>query len=401
MSQEAPRGVRLVITLLGRRNVGKSSLLNALAGQEIAIVSDTPGTTTDPVAKPYELLPLGPVTFYDTAGLDDAGEVGELRVKASRKVLFRTDLAVLVTDEAGLGERELEVLDELARLEIPCIVAFNKADKGEAPAADSAASRERGISSLALSAATGQGVDELKRALIELAPKELKAEPVLAGDLISEGDVVLLVVPIDLAAPKGRLILPQVQLLREILDSEAMGMVVKERELEAALDRLSPPPALVVTDSQVVLKVAGDVPEDIPMTTFSTLFARFKGDLPALAAGAAAVDGLEDGDEVLIAEACSHHPVADDIGRVKIPRWMARYTGKDLTFTVAAGHDFPEDLSRFKLVVHCGACMLNRAEMLRRIKECQRRGVPVTNYGVAISKVQGVLDRVLAPFRLG
>jgi [FeFe] hydrogenase H-cluster maturation GTPase HydF len=292
-------------------------------------------------------------------------------------------------------------LDELARLEIPCIVAFNKADKGEAPAADSAASRERGISSLALSAATGQGVDELKRALIELAPKELKAEPVLAGDLISEGDVVLLVVPIDLAAPKGRLILPQVQLLREILDSEAMGMVVKERELEAALDRLSPPPALVVTDSQVVLKVAGDVPEDIPMTTFSTLFARFKGDLPALAAGAAAVDDLEDGDEVLIAEACSHHPVADDIGRVKIPRWMARYTGKDLKFTVAAGHDFPEDLSRFKLVVHCGACMLNRAEMLRRIKECQRRGVPVTNYGVAISKVQGVLDRVLAPFRLG
>jgi len=401
MSQEAPRGVRLVITLLGRRNVGKSSLLNALAGQEIAIVSDTPGTTTDPVAKPYELLPLGPVTFYDTAGLDDAGEVGELRVKASRKVLFRTDLAVLVTDEAGLGERELEVLDELARLEIPCIVAFNKADKGEAPAADSAASRERGISSLALSAATGQGVDELKRALIELAPKELKAEPVLAGDLIAEGDVVLLVVPIDLAAPKGRLILPQVQLLREILDSEAMGMVVKERELEAALDRLSPPPALVVTDSQVVLKVAGDVPEDIPMTTFSTLFARFKGDLPALAAGAAAVDDLEDGDEVLIAEACSHHPVADDIGRVKIPRWMARYTGKDLKFTVAAGHDFPEDLSRFKLVVHCGACMLNRAEMLRRIKECQRRGVPVTNYGVAISKVQGVLDRVLAPFRLG
>ncbi|MDK2957931.1 MAG: hypothetical protein PWQ57_3429 [Desulfovibrionales bacterium] len=401
MSQEAPRGVRLVITLLGRRNVGKSSLLNALAGQEIAIVSDTPGTTTDPVAKPYELLPLGPVTFYDTAGLDDVGEVGELRVKASRKVLFRTDLAVLVTDEAGLGERELEALDELARLEIPSIVAFNKADKGEAPAADSAALRERGIPSLALSAATGQGVDELKRALIELAPKELKAEPVLAGDLISEGDVVLLVVPIDLAAPKGRLILPQVQLLREILDSEAMGMVVKERELEAALDRLSPPPALVVTDSQVVLKVAGDVPEDIPMTTFSTLFARFKGDLPALAAGAAAVDDLEDGDEVLIAEACSHHPVADDIGRVKIPRWMARYTGKDLKFTVAAGHDFPEDLSRFKLVVHCGACMLNRAEMLRRIKECQRRGVPVTNYGVAISKVQGVLDRVLAPFRLG
>jgi [FeFe] hydrogenase H-cluster maturation GTPase HydF len=401
MDQKAPRGTRLVITLLGRRNAGKSSLLNALAGQEIAIVSDTPGTTTDPVAKPYELLPLGPVTFYDTAGLDDAGEVGELRVKAARKVLFRTDMAVLVTDEAGLGEREREVLDELAGLEIPCIVAFNKSDKAAAPAADLAACRERGLAVQIVSATTGHGVDDLKRALAELAPKELKEEPVLAGDLISEGDVVLLVVPIDLAAPKGRLILPQVQLLREILDSEAMGMVVKERELEAALGRLAPPPALVVTDSQVVLKVAGDVPEDILMTTFSTLFARFKGDLPSLAAGAAAVDDLEDGDEVLIAEACSHHPVADDIGRVKIPRWMGRYTGKDLRFTVAAGHDFPEDLSRFKLVVHCGACMLNRAEMLRRIKECQRRGVPVTNYGVAISKVQGVLDRVLAPFRLG
>ncbi len=400
MSQKAPRGVRLVITLLGRRNAGKSSLLNALAGQEIAIVSDEPGTTTDPVAKPYELLPLGPVTFYDTAGLDDVGAVGELRVKAARKVLFRTDIAVLVTDQAGLGEREAEVLDELARLEIPCVAVFNKADLGPPTEADLAACRHRGVTMLAVSAETGAGVDELKRAIIELAPRELKEEPVLAGDLIAEGDTVLLVVPIDLAAPKGRLILPQVQLLREILDCEAMGLVAKERELEAALQRLNQPPALVVTDSQVVLKTAGDVPESVPLTTFSILFARYKGDLPALAAGAAAIDSLQDGDEVLIAEACSHHPVADDIGRVKIPRWVQQYTGKELSFTVAAGHDFPEDLGRFRLVAHCGACMLNRAEMLRRIKECQRRGVPITNYGVAISKVQGVLARALAPFGL-
>ncbi|MBG0776758.1 MAG: [FeFe] hydrogenase H-cluster maturation GTPase HydF [Desulfovibrionaceae bacterium] len=398
--QDAPRGVRLVIAIAGPRNAGKSSLINAITGQDIAIVSETPGTTTDPVAKPYELLPLGPVTFYDTAGLDDEGELGALRIKATRKVLLRADLCVLVCGEGGLGAAEQRLLDELKELDLPVAVAANKADLRPPRPGDEEFCRERGLPFLPVSARTGQGVDELKRTLVAMAPPEYRQEPPLVGDCIGEGDLVLCVVPIDLAAPKGRLILPQVQVLRDILDSDGLGMVVKEREIEAALAGLARPPALVVTDSQVVLKVAGDVPESVPLTTFSTLFARYKGDLAELAAGAATIDRLQDGDRVLVAEACSHHPVADDIGRVKIPRWFAQYTGKELRFEFYAGHDFPENLEGFSLAVHCGACMLNRTEMLRRIKECRRRGVPITNYGVAISKVQGLLDRVLRPFGL-
>jgi [FeFe] hydrogenase H-cluster maturation GTPase HydF len=398
MSAEAPRGVRLIIALTGRRNVGKSSLINAIAGQEIAIVSAEPGTTTDPVAKPYELLPLGPVTFYDTAGLDDVGPLGELRIKAAKKVLRRADLCVVVAGAEGIGEHEAAVVEEIRALGTPLLVANNMADLGPARAADVEYCRARGIRRLNVSARTGQGVDELKRALIELAPEELKREPPLVSDLVGEGELVLLVVPIDLAAPKGRLILPQVQVLREILDCDALGLIVKERELEHALSGLARKPSLVITDSQVVLKVAGDVPGDVRLTTFSTLFARHKGDLAAFVRGAAAIDRLADGDAVLIAEACSHHPVADDIGRVKIPRWLARYAGKDIRCEVASGHDFPEDLSRFALVVHCGSCMLNRTETLRRIRDCARAGVPITNYGVAIAKVQGVLARIVAPF---
>ena len=398
MSDKAPRGVRLVIALAGRRNAGKSSLINALTGQEIAIVSDTPGTTTDPVAKHYELLPLGPVTFYDTAGLDDEGELGALRVKATKKILYRCDVAVVVLGEDGLTDYERDLLAAIRKMDVPCIVAWNKADlrPDGAPAPELA-----DVPFLHVSAATGLGVDRLKERIIGSAPAEYRQERLILGDLIREGDRVLCVVPIDLAAPKGRLILPQVQVLREILDCDAIGMVVKEREIEAALTGLREPPALVVTDSQVVMSVAADVPDAVPLTTFSTLFARYKGDLESLVAGAAAIDELEDGDTVLIGEACSHHDVADDIGRVKIPRWMTQYTGKDLKFEVYAGHDFPEDLERFALVVHCGACMLNRTEMLRRITECNRRGLPVTNYGVAISKLQGVLERVLRPFSMG
>ncbi len=394
---KAPRGVRLVITLVGRRNAGKSSLINAITGQQVAIVSDFAGTTTDPVAKPYELLPLGPVTFYDTAGLDDVGELGALRVAATKKVLWRSDIAVVVADAAGLTDAERGIIEDIRRLAIPFLVVFNKIDQAAPPEADLAWCRDQGIRTALASAATGEGAVAVKEAIMALAPPEATREPVLAGDLFGEGDTVVCVVPIDLAAPKGRLILPQVQVLREILDGDAVAVTVKERELEAALENLRRPPALVVTDSQVILKVAGDVPDAIPLTTFSTLFARYKGDLPTLAAGAEAIDRLRDGDTVLMAEACSHHVQADDIGRVKIPRWISQYTGKDLSFEVHAGHDFPDDLERFALVVHCGACMLGRMEMLRRIKECTRRGVPVTNYGVAISKVQGVLARVLRP----
>jgi [FeFe] hydrogenase H-cluster maturation GTPase HydF len=390
--------VRLVITLVGRRNAGKSSLINAITGQEVAIVSEQAGTTTDPVAKPYELLPLGPVTFYDTAGLDDVGELGALRVAATKKVLWRSDIAVVVVDAAtGLTEAEHDIIDTIRRLDIPFLLVFNKSDLAAPGEADLRQCRDQGIRHATASAATGEGAIAVKEAIMALAPPEAMREPVLAGDLFGEGDTVVCVVPIDLAAPKGRLILPQVQVLREILDGDAVAVTVKERELEAALGNLRRPPTLVITDSQVILKVSGDVPDKVPLTTFSTLFARYKGDLPTLAAGAAAIDNLRDGDVVLMAEACSHHVQADDIGRVKIPRWLSQYTGKDLTFEMHSGHDFPDDLERYALVVHCGSCMLNRMEMLRRIKECVRRGVPVTNYGVAISKVQGVLERVLRP----
>ncbi|MCK9239811.1 [FeFe] hydrogenase H-cluster maturation GTPase HydF [Desulfocurvus sp.] len=401
--QQAPRGVRLVVAIAGARNAGKSSLINALTGQDIAIVSETPGTTTDPVAKHYELLPLGPVTFYDTAGLDDEGALGALRVRATRKVLLRADLCVLVCGQAGLGGEGRAMLEELRALGLPVVVAANKADlcpPGGGPHSreeDAAFCRERGVPFLPVSARTGRGVQELKQALVALAPEEFRQNPSLVGDCVGGGDIVVCVVPIDLAAPKGRLILPQVQVLRDILDNDALGLVVKERELEAALTSLSRPPALVITDSQVVLKVAGDVPESVPLTTFSTLFARYKGDLAELAAGAGALDSLRDGDRVLVAEACSHHPVADDIGRVKIPRWFSQYTGRELRFEFYAGHDFPEDLEGYSLAVHCGGCMIGRTEMLRRIRECRRRGVPITNYGVAISKVQGLLPRVLRP----
>ncbi len=398
MSNKAPRGVRLVISLVGKRNAGKSSLINAIAGQEVAIVSDLPGTTTDPVAKHYELLPLGPVTFYDTAGLDDTGEVGELRIQATNKVLLRTDLAIIVVGEDGLTDYEVRLMDRVSELEIPYLVAFNKNDLREPAEADMDYCRQRGIPFYKTSVLEACSVNELKDAIIELAPDEMKRDPVLAGDLFSEGDWVVCVVPIDLAAPKGRLILPQVQVLREILDCDAVGVTVKDREIEETLLSMKRKPALVITDSQVVLSVAGDVPDDIPLTTFSTLFARYKGDLSSLVEGARAIDSLKDGDTVLMSEACSHHSVADDIGKVKIPRWIRQYTGKDINFVMYSGHDFPEDLERFKLVIHCGACMLNRSEMLRRIKECKRCGVPVTNYGVAISKVQGVLDRIIRPF---
>jgi [FeFe] hydrogenase H-cluster maturation GTPase HydF len=397
-AEKAPRGVRLVITFVGRRNAGKSSLINAVTGQDVAIVSDFAGTTTDPVAKPYELLPLGPVTLYDTAGLDDEGELGALRMAATRKVLWRTDIAVVVVDAAGgLGDPERGIFDEVGRLGIPLLVVFNKTDLAAPSPADLAWCRERGMAVVAACAADGTGANAVKEAIMALAPAESLREPVLCGDLFSPGETVVCVVPIDLAAPKGRLILPQVQVLREILDNDGIAVTVKDRELEAALSNLRRPPAVVITDSQVILKVSGDVPEEVPLTTFSTLFARYKGDLATLAAGAAAIDRLRDGDVVLMAEACSHHVQSDDIGRVKIPRWISQYTGRELAFEMYTGHDFPDDLERFALVVHCGSCMLGRMEMLRRIRECVRRGVPVTNYGVAISKVQGVLDRVLEP----
>jgi len=394
----APRALRCAIAIVGRRNAGKSSLINALTGQDVAIVSPQAGTTTDAVAKPYELLPLGPVTFYDTAGLDDEGELGARRVKATRKVLAKSDVAVVVCGENGVGSAEKEIVSELETMKVPFLIVFNKADTSSPSAEDIAFCRGKNIRFVEVSARQNQNVDELKKAVIETVPADFKKDPLLAGDLFDEGDVVVLVVPIDLSAPKGRLILPQVQVLREILDRNAVAVVTKEDKLAQTLAGRKDKPALVITDSQVIRKVAAAVPGDVRLTTFSILFARNKGDLGVMVDGARKIDSLKDGDKVLIAEACSHHVLSDDIGKVKIPDWMRKYTGRDLRFEFCQGGDFPENLEDYALVVHCGACMLNRVEMCRRLHECVRRGVPITNYGVAISKTQGVLDRVVAPF---
>ncbi|MGB3977370.1 MAG: [FeFe] hydrogenase H-cluster maturation GTPase HydF [bacterium] len=398
--KKAPRGVRVVIAVVGRRNVGKSSFINAVTGQQIAIVSDTPGTTTDPVAKPFELVPVGPVTFYDTAGIDDSGDLGAKRVKATRKILWRADIAIFVVDRKELLPAEKEWLDTIKDLKIPIILVANKIDQGTVSEDIVSYCTANEIPWVAVSSETKTGLDRFMEALVQTVPSHFKEEPALVGDLFDREDTVVLVAPIDASAPKGRLILPQVQVIREILDRRAVAVVAQENQLQAALEALASPPALVITDSQVVLQVARQTPESIPMTTFSILFARHKGDLAQLVAGADVIDRLQDGDAVLIAEACSHHAQEDDIGRVKIPNWMKKYTGKALHFDVASGHDFPEDLDKYKLIVHCGSCMLNRMEMQRRITETVRRQVPITNYGVAISKLQGVLDRVIRPFGL-
>ncbi len=397
-ANKTPRALRTNIALIGCRNAGKSSLINALTGQETAIVSPLPGTTTDAVAKPYELIPLGPVTFYDTAGLDDDGELGLLRIKATRKILFKTDIALVVASEKGLQEKEKSIIEEIRKLSIPFLVVFNKSDLTAPNTADEEYCRQKGIPCLSVSSTTGKNIDRLKEEIIKIAPPELKEDPLLAGDLIKAGDTVVLVVPIDLSAPKGRLILPQVQVLREILDCNAVAVVTKENDLKQTISNLKEAPALVITDSQVVKKVATDLPEQIKMTTFSTLFARYKGDIGILLRGADQIDRLREGDKVLIAEACSHHTLSDDIGKVKIPRWLQQYCGCGLSFEFCTGCDFPEDLEKYALVIHCGACMLNRVEMIRRLKECERRGIPVTNYGLAISKTQGLLERITAPF---
>lgn len=396
----APRALRCAIAIVGRRNAGKSSLINALSGQEVSIVSAQAGTTTDAVAKPYELLPLGPVTFYDTAGLDDEGDLGALRIKATYKVLAKSDIAVVVCGEDGIGTVEKDIVDKLQKMAVPFLVVFNKIDQTSPSGQDMDFCRSRNIRYVEVSARQGRNIDELKQAVIETVPADFKKDPLLAGDLFEEGDTVVLVVPIDLSAPKGRLILPQVQVLREILDRNAIAVTAKESNLVQVLASQNRKPSLVITDSQVIKKVAAEVPADIRLTTFSILFARNKGDLKVMVDGARKIDTLRDGDKILIAEACSHHILSDDIGKVKIPNWMKQYTGKNLQFEFCQGVDFPENLEDYALVVHCGACMLNRAEMIRRLHECVRRGVPITNYGVAISKTQGILDRVVAPFEL-
>lgn len=401
MTNNTPKANRLHISVFGRRNVGKSSFINVFLGQQLSIVSNTPGTTTDPVEKAYELQPFGPIVLIDTAGIDDEGDLGLLRIEKTKEVIKRTDLALLILEPGVFSEFEEQIISLLDERKIPYVTVINKIDIFEK---DNLTSFEKEISSkikgvaLKCSALNNLNVDKVKDALVKKLD-EISPDPPILSDLVNSPDVVLLVVPIDKEAPKGRLILPQVQTIRELLDVDVPVVVVKDKELRYTIDQiLAVKPALVVTDSQVFLKVDADVPSDIKMTSFSILFARQKGDLDIYVKGARAIEGLKDGDKVLIAELCSHRPLSEDIGRVKIPRWLKQYTGKNIEFEVGVGKDLPRDLSEYALIIQCGGCVVNRRLIVSRIEDAKKVGVPITNYGVCISYLHGIMDRALLPF---
>ena len=394
----APKSFRLHIGIFGRRNTGKSSILNSLTSQEVSIVSEIAGTTTDPVEKPMELLPLGPVLFIDTAGIDDTGALGEKRIQKTMQVFDRTELGLIISKSDEWGDFEETILKELNNRAIPVIVVFNKCDLSQPRNYLMERFSEENIAFIETSAITGSGISDLRQAILNHAPEDFINRPCIVSDLVGPGESAILVVPIDKEAPKGRLILPQVQTIRDLLDNDSFCMVVKERELREAFHRLNKPPKLVVTDSQAFLKVAADTPPEIPLTSFSILFARYQGDLSEMVKGAMAIDRLRTGDKIMIAEACSHHPIGEDIGTVKIPRWLTQYVGGELEFVHHRGHDFPENLSEFKLIIHCGACMWNRREMLSRMMKARIAGVPLTNYGLTIAYSLGIFERALQPF---
>ncbi len=395
-------GFRRYIAIVGRRNVGKSSFMNAITGQEVSIVSDIAGTTTDTVYKSMELKPIGPVTFMDTPGLDDIGKLGQKRVEKAKRSLYRADAAIVVVDNEP-GEYEKALVSILREIDIPFMVVVNKSDVLEQRAQTLKKLYEETFSCKAavVSSKNKAGFENIGELLSEIIPSD--EEVPFLSDLIDGGDIVVLVVPIDLGAPKGRLIMPQVHGIREVLDSEAVAVVVKERELRHALENLSCKPSLVVTDSQSITKVISDIPEDVPVTTFSILEARYRGDLEYSVESLKTVEELRDGDEVIIMEACTHRPLTEDIGRVKIPRWLVNHTGADLRFRVIAGKEFPkpEEVETAKLIVHCGGCVVNRSAMLRRYRIAKRLGKPMVNYGVMITYLHGVLQRCIEPFGLG
>lgn len=382
---------RIHIGFFGLRNAGKSSVVNAVTGQKLSLVSEVKGTTTDPVQKAMELLPLGPVVIIDTPGIDDEGKLGEMRVMRAKQVLSKTNIAILTVDAArGMQDADRELCDLFSSRKIPYIVVFNKSDLlAEIPAA---AENE-----IYVSAEHGTNIYELKEKIGALAGK-LENKKSLVGDLIEPNDIVVLITPIDESAPKGRMILPQQQMIREVLDHGAINVVVKETELEKALTSLSQKPKIVITDSQAFGKVSKTVPEDILLTSFSILFARYKGELREVVRGASSLDRLNDGDTVLISEGCTHHRQCNDIGTVKLPDWISGYTGKNLNFEFTSGGDFPDDLSKYALIVHCGACMLNEREMKSRIERAVDAKIPITNYGTAIAQLHGILKRSLSPF---
>jgi [FeFe] hydrogenase H-cluster maturation GTPase HydF len=387
---------RIHIAIVGKRNVGKSSLINCLTNQELSIVSETPGTTTDPVSKAVELLPYGPVVIIDTAGIDDEGELGEKRISSTIKSISKADFAIIVLDARNeLDKSETELITYLQKIEVPFFAVINKIEFGinsdlltELEALE--------ITYFEISCKENAGIDIFKKKLIHILPD--CNEPPLISDLVGQGDVVVMVVPIDLGAPKGRLIKPQVQSIREALDEDTICVIVKDKELRSALSSLRSPPDLVITDSQVIMRVNADVPENIRLTTFSILMARHKGNLTEFVKGIRRVEELENGDKVLISEACTHHAQEDDIGTVKIPRWLRNHTKKNLQINMVHGYDFPDNLSEYKLIIHCGGCMLTRKAMQVRLKQARLLDIPIVNYGVLISYMHGAVPRVLLPF---
>lgn len=397
---QTPASERVHISFFGKRNAGKSSVINAVTGQDLAIVSSVMGTTTDPVYKSMELLPLGPVVVIDTPGIDDEGELGALRVRKSYQVLNKTDIAILVVDSTtGKGEEEFALLHKFHEKHIPYLVVYNKIDLLSVEEIKNLAMSVRAGEVLA-SAADGMNIQELKEKIATLKPEDTHQYP-LIQDLIEPLDLVILVVPIDKAAPKGRLILPQQQTIRDILERGALSLVVRDTELKSTLDHFLAQgvcPKLVVTDSQAFARVSKDVPENITLTSFSILFARYKGELETQLKGVAALSSIEDGDHILIAEGCTHHRQCGDIGTCKMPEWIRNYTGKEPVFEFTSGTEFPDDVSSYKMVVHCGGCMLNEREMKYRITCCQDQGVPITNYGILIAQITGILKRSLGPF---
>lgn len=388
---QTPTAERLHIGIFGKRNAGKSSIVNAMTRQNLAIVSDIKGTTTDPVLKAMELLPLGPVVLIDTPGIDDEGELGKLRVQKAYQMLNKTDIAMLVVDASvGMTQEDLHMLDKIKEKQLPCMIVMNKSDLVEKTELASE------VPIVWVSAKNQENVNSMVEQLIALVPQEEKRT--IVGDLIRPFDYVVLVVPIDESAPKGRLILPQQQTIRDILDHQAVAIAVKDTEFKETLETLGKKPALVITDSQVFGKVAKETPEDIPLTAFSILFARYKGDLQTVAKGANAIADLEDGDTLLIAEGCTHHRQCEDIGTVKLPRLIKKYTGKEINFEFCGGTEFPLDLKKYKMIIHCGGCTLNEREMKYRLKCAEDAGIPITNYGTAIAYMKGILKRSLEVF---
>lgn len=399
--QKTPKALRLHIALFGRTNVGKSTFLNVIAGQDVAITSPEPGTTTDVVEKSMELLPIGPVLFLDTGGLDDDSVLGSERIARAKKTMNRADVVLLVCESGTFGEYEQSILASAKSKKLPVITIVNKTDLVPATKEFRKKLLAESAGVLECNAENKNDreriVDELKDHLKLVLSDEFQKPLHLVGDLVPPKGIVVLIIPIDIEAPKGRLILPQVQTMRSALDHDAMVVVVKENEYAYILTQLKSPPSLVVCDSQVVDKMVAETPDGVPCTTFSILFARLKSDMKTFIKGAAAIDKLRSGDRILVSESCSHHAMEDDIGRIKIPRWLREYTNAELEFDSCAGRDFPEDVDKYSLIIQCGGCMNNRAEMLSRLQRAGDAGVPITNYGLCIAQVHGVLERVIEP----